>query len=333
MLFMKRQYCTAIQPILDDGFRPVWSVMIPTYNCAKYLRETLTSVLAQDIGSDLMQIEVVDDASSDNPAAIVNAIGQGRVSFYRQPKNVGHIENFQTCLARSRGKLVHLLHGDDAIRDGFYRTMQQAFEVNSQVGAAFCRHEYINEQSQPHYLSEQEQSESGVLNNWLEKLATRQRIQTPSIVVRRDVYEALGGFDRRLTCVEDWEMWVRIATHYPVWYEVEPLALYRTHSSSNTGRHQRSGENVRYMRRAIEIMKEYLPRDRADQITNTALEYYAFYALRQAEKLTAQGQTYAALNHIREGLRCYMSPRTIRRALKLSPDLVRQSLTANFRLI
>ena len=81
---------------------------------------------------------------------------------------------------------------------------------------------------------------------------------TPSIVVRRDVYEALGGFDDRLRCSEDWEMWVRIAARYPVWYETEPLALYRMHANSNTGRHVRTAEDIRYTREAIDLF-EALP--------------------------------------------------------------------------
>ena len=54
-------------PLPPDVGRPVWSVMIPTYNCARYLRETLASVLAQDPGPDQMQIEVIDDCSTDHP--------------------------------------------------------------------------------------------------------------------------------------------------------------------------------------------------------------------------------------------------------------------------
>ena len=56
---------------------------------------------------------------------------------------------------------------------------------------------------------------AGLLPDALAHLATEQRIMTPSIAVRRAVYERLGGFDRRLACAEDWEMWVRIAAAFP----------------------------------------------------------------------------------------------------------------------
>ena len=186
--------------------------MIPTYHCARYLGETLRSVLAQDAGPDAMQIEVVDDHSTqDDPESVVREVGRGRVGFFRQPANVGITRNFATCIARSRGRLVHLLHGDDLVRDGFYASLQRAFDADPAIGAAFCRQIFVNGNGDWIDLSPLEQPRSGRLEGALERLATEQRIMTPSIVVRRDVYEALGGFDDRLRCSEDWEMWVRIA--------------------------------------------------------------------------------------------------------------------------
>ena len=57
--------------------RPRWSVMIPTYNCADHLRAALAGVLAQDPGPEEMQIEVVDDASEDDPESVVAELGGG----------------------------------------------------------------------------------------------------------------------------------------------------------------------------------------------------------------------------------------------------------------
>lgn len=292
-----------VPPVPQHEKRPLWSVMIPTYHCAKYLRQTLESVLLQDPGPDLMQIEVIDDRSTDDdPAAVVEELGRGRVSFYQQPKNVGVPRNFETCLQRSRGKLIHLLHGDDYVCDGFYRKMQHAFAAQPETGAAFCRQIFMDQDGNWKGFSDLEQPESGILENWLERLATEQRIMTPSIVVRRDVYETLGGFDRRLICSEDWEMWVRIAANYPIWYEPEPLAAYRMHLNSNTGRHVRTGEDMRYTREAIEIFKSYLPNSMAEQVSRQARETYAGSALEMARLMVAKPDLIAAIVQVREAL-------------------------------
>jgi len=309
-----------IAPIPEGTPRPLWSVMIPTYNCASYLRETLTSVLEQAPEPDVMQIEVVDDCSTkDDPAAVVEEVGCGRVSFYQQPENVGYIKNFETCLQRSRGKLIHLLHGDDGVRDGFYRKLQHAFEQKPEIGAAFCRILKMDEHGNWRGITVLEERESGVLSNWLERIAEIQRISTPSIVVRREVYEKLGGFDRRISCWgEDWEMWVRIAAQYPVWYEVEPLALYREHSSSLTGGSIRAGKNIQDVRKAIAITKQYLPKEKAEKLSKTASRNYALHALTDARRFTEMGDITAAINQMREALLCSSSLKVILSSLKLS---------------
>jgi len=286
--------------------------MIPTYHCARYLGDTLRSVLAQDAGPEAMQIEVIDDHSTlDDPESVVREVGRGRVGFFRQPANVGVTRNFATCLARSRGRLVHLLHGDDMVRDGFYASLQRAFDADTAIGAAFCRQIFINGSGDWTGLSPLEQSRSGRLDGALERLATEQRIMTPSIVVRRDVYETLGGFDDRLRCSEDWEMWVRIASRYPVWYETEPLALYRMHADSNTGRNIRTADDMRYTRAAIDLFAAHLPPTRAADIVRTAKQRYALAAIRTARSLLATRDFDAARAQLAEALRMSRSPRIL----------------------
>jgi glycosyltransferase involved in cell wall biosynthesis len=326
-------YRGTIAPVPDDVPRPLWSVMIPACNCAEFLRETLSSVLIQDPGPDLMQIEVVDDHSTkDDPEAVIKELGRGRVGFYRQEKNVGHTRNFETCLQRSRGKLIHMLHGDDCVLDGFYRRLQPAFEENPEIGAAFCRHIYMDEHGNWLGFSGLEQQESGILSDWLERIAIKQRIQTPSIAIRREVFENLGGFDYRLSWAEDWEMWVRIAARYPFWYEVQPLAAYRMHSGSNTKKYVRTGENIRDILRVVDMIRDYLPKARIDEISESSREHWALYALELAEQMTAKGDTAGAVAQVREAIKCRGSLKVAASALQLLPGigkrLIRQKVRA-----
>ncbi len=309
-----------VLPVAEGVSRPLWSVMIPTYNCAKYLRETLASVLAQDCGSAVMQIMVVDDHSSkDDPEAVVKEIGNDRVEFYRQEVNVGHVKNFQTCIELSRGKLVHILHGDDLISEGFYQKLGAGFEQAPEIGAAFCRHVIIDENAEPQYTSVLEQPESGILkNNWLELIAGFQRIQPPSIVVKREVYEKIGGFDQRLRyAAEDWEMWVRISNYYPVWYEIEPLAMYRKQTNSLTGNTVKAGTYNRDMGLAIDIFQTYLPKELASKIYTHSKRNCAFHSLIIADSLVKKGDMRTALTQIREALRLNSSFLVVRSACRI----------------
>lgn len=315
----------ATVPQVPEGIpRPLWSVMIPAYNCANYLRETLASVLVQDPGPEVMQIEVVDDHSTkDDPEAVVRELAGDRVSFYRQPENVGYIKNFNTCLQRSRGKWIHLLHGDDYVLDGFYCKIKQLFEKHPEIGAAFCRYIYMDQQGHWQNIQPLEQTESGVLQNWLERIASGQRLTTPSIVVQREVYEKLGGFDSRFSCTgEDWEMWVRIATEYPVGYEVKPLAGYRTFTSGSlTQNSTRSGKFFQDLRLANDIVQSYLPKyihkTTASKVSKKAREASALVAIVHAYHLlnTADGKNLIIL--INEALKCSYSSRVISKIIRL----------------
>jgi glycosyltransferase involved in cell wall biosynthesis len=306
-------------PPVAGGGRPRWSVMIPTYNCARYLEAALGSVLAQDPGPEAMQIEVVDDHSTaDDPADVVARLGGGRVGFYRQPENVGVVANLNSCLQRSRGELVHLLHGDDLVLQDFYGTLDDRLREHPVAHAAYCRHVYVDERGRRLDVAPLEPASSGIVGEAARFLAAEQRIMTPCIVVRRSVYEQLGGFDDRLACAEDWEMWVRLATRFPVLFEERPLACYRLHDDSNTGRNASDGLDLDYTRRAIELFAQHFEPGERRAVRRTAFSRYATSGLERARRLASQGDPAAARAQLRIVWRLEKSPRTAARIARVA---------------
>jgi glycosyltransferase involved in cell wall biosynthesis len=291
----------AVVPISPDEPRPLWSVMIPTYNSAEYLGDALRSVLAQAPGPDQMQIEVVDDCSDEDPRPIVDELARGRVGFHRQAKNVGHVRNFNTCIERARGLLVHILHGDDSVLDGFYRAMQQPFSDHPAIGAAFCRDIYVHPTGRE-ITTKEFQPVSGIVEDAPFRLCTDIQVQPPAVVVRRATYECLGGYDTSLPTLEDLEMWVRIASSYPIWYEVAPLARYRRRPGSITTRSARSGAAIRGYRAEIGLVLEHLDLSRRREAHQSARRRCADWAFSQAHELIGAGDHVGALVQLREAL-------------------------------
>lgn len=309
-------------PRVEGTGRPFWSVMIPTYNDAGYLVESLGSVLAQDPGPERMQIQVVDDHSTvGDPEALVRNLAGDRVEFFRQPRNVGHVANFNTCLERSVGMVVHVLHDDDAVRPGFYDRLEQGLRRHPEVGAAFTRHIYCDSEGHWWSISPLERKTTGVLDDWLKKIAGGQRVTTPSMVVRRSTYETLGGFDPRSGRVggEDWEMWVRVATQYPVWFEPEPLAVYRAlRQGSLTGAADKlalTADMFTVTRIVESYLFDHLPHDEARAALRRARKMYARWAveaaLQLAEARKIRRSLEAASLAVREGPTMIMLARLV----------------------
>ncbi len=314
------------RPPAADGKRyPLWSVMIPVYNCAAYLKETLASVLSQYPGPEKMQIEVCDDASTDaDVQQVVAELGQGKVGYYRQPVNVGHLRNFETCLHRSSGSLIHLLHGDDKIYPGFYLQMEAAFKAFPDAGAAFCRYIVKDEFDQSVWKSDLERPTAGLLENWLRRLACEQRIVTPSMVVRREVYESLGGFFGVHHC-EDWEMWLRIAANYETAFVPDILAEYLVRKGSNSSKSFLSGRDLKDIRWLINHTKRYFPRKEWKAIQHTARMNYAHAAVENAQKLwNRKGHRKGVRNQLIGALRLFPGRSVLFPAIALYGKTIRK---------
>jgi cellulose synthase/poly-beta-1,6-N-acetylglucosamine synthase-like glycosyltransferase len=234
----------AIRVLPADDDRPLWSVMIPTYNArADYLEETLRSVLQQDPGPEQMQIEVVDDCSTGmDVASLVKAIAGERVQFSRTPRNLGLAGCWNACIERSRGQWVHILHQDDWVLPGFYARFEALIKTVQGIDAAFARHLHADADGHWTSIGPLVRRNTGEFRDFDIWTATWVPMQCAAVVVKRSTYEKLGGYRNDIPYVLDWEMWCRIAASGRWGYVAHPGAVYREHDQSETTRLRNSGE-------------------------------------------------------------------------------------------
>jgi len=269
--------------------------MIPTFNCADYLKITLQSLLDQDPGLDEMQIEVVDDCSTkDDPKAVVEELGRGRVQFFRQTRNVGAIENFNTCVRRSRGHYVHLLHGDDLVYPGFYSAFEEVLATKD-VGIVFCRCFFIDADGEIDIVSNRLESFERVTRDH-SALHLQNPICTPGVVVKRDVYEVIGGFLPVLIHCADWEMWVRATQCCGAFMINKPLAGYRMFAFNDTSRLRRTGSDIVDMYRLGHVLSDYAQGFSFKKFTNVVADL----AFVEANKSSDDSRRAAALSILDE---------------------------------
>jgi glycosyltransferase involved in cell wall biosynthesis len=286
--------------------QPFWSVMIPTYNPASdYLERTLKCVLAQDPGPAKMQIEVVDDCSpSGAPLDLVRRMAGNRVVLHREPKNLGLAGIWNRCIERAHGRWVHILHQDDLVMPGFYEKLLAGAASPTGPGLIFCRYAFIDEDGHWTGLSDVQARNAGILDQALELLVREQLLQTPAVVVKRSVYESLGGYRSDLCYALDWEMWCRIAHQYPVWFEPEVLACYRMHRSNTTHRLMLEGKDIEDAVKCIGIINNYLPDRAMAQVRRSSLKLAARFALENSLRLLRKKMIVSSIRQFRGALRC-----------------------------
>jgi glycosyltransferase involved in cell wall biosynthesis len=252
---------------------PLISVKIPTYNCAKYLKQTIESILNQkDFDLGLLEIEVIDDYSTlDDPEQVVEKYGDGKVKFFRQLQNVGSVNNFNTCINRSKASWIHILHGDDVINPFFYSKYLKLIK-NYEVDFISSLVNYISSDST--LIKKQNIFDS----RFLMPFTTNSLVQgniflTPSVLVKKNVYDKIGLFKPELNHTADWEMWARILYSNKGIVLNEYLSSWRDFEDSDTKKVRKNGQEVRdHFNALVEISNIYkLNKINFDQPTNVAV--------------------------------------------------------------
>ena len=202
------------------------SVVIPTYNHARYLGEAIHSALNQTYQD--REIIVVDDGSTDNTPALVASFGAA-VLYVRQ-ENRGLAAARNAGILAARGEIVGFLDADDLWLPEYLATMLPALRNDTTVGAVYCGWQYIDSagtalpRTNIRVLPRGEMYEAMTFMDFL----------IPSgVLVRRECFERLGLFDETLlTGCEDSDMWIRLLATYAMVGVAQALVKYRTHGDN-----------------------------------------------------------------------------------------------------
>jgi len=110
-----------------------FSVLIPTYNGAGMIKNTLRSLLRQDYRN--FEVIVNDDASTDSTIKIVESFNDKRIKIFKNKSNMGYPANLNACLSHAKGEIIYLLAQDDILASNALSLTNDAFNLSSDIGA------------------------------------------------------------------------------------------------------------------------------------------------------------------------------------------------------
>jgi glycosyltransferase involved in cell wall biosynthesis len=197
------------------------SVVIPAYNAEQYIRTAIESCLSQTYAP--IEIIVVDDGSTDGTAAEAESF-PSPVRVVRLPQNMGLSTARNRGVQASTGDWIAFLDADDWFFPDKLEHQRRCAMENEKASLIYTGFRIIavdGSETAGRFFSPCE---------LLPMLRYRNRLNVSSVLMRRDIFDALGGFDPKLRAAEDWDLWLRVAARYSV--EVfaaapEPLVVYR----------------------------------------------------------------------------------------------------------
>jgi len=197
------------------------SIIIPSFNHGHFLRYTLESVLGQSHPD--WEAIVVDDGSTDDTALIVANFAEARIRYVYQ-ENQGLSAARNTGIRHAQSEYLAFLDADDTWKPHFLERCLAVLSHDSSLAGVYTLNDFIDQDG---ITLPQLGGEIVPRDRFRERCLLGGFFPVHAALVRRDIVQAVGGFDTTLCSEEDWDLWLRIAVHGEMAGIPEPLARYR----------------------------------------------------------------------------------------------------------
>ena len=207
------------------------TVIAISYNHEPYIKEGLESVFAQAYAD--IELIVMDDGSSDeSQEKIEEILGDREAKLIFHDENKGYTQTFNEGLSEASGEFIVDFALDDVMTSGFIEeSVKTLREAGNDYGVVFSNAEYIDKNSQVTHVHTEWLKHKGIID-WVpegdvfQMILRRYFICTPSMLIRKSVFDRIGGYDESLA-YEDFDFWVRSSRYWKYAYTDQILIQKR----------------------------------------------------------------------------------------------------------
>jgi glycosyltransferase involved in cell wall biosynthesis len=210
---------------------PLASVVMAAKNYARFLPMAVRSVQTQTFPN--WELLIVDDGSTDDTKNSAKPFLDDARIRYVESDHLGQSRAKNLGVRLSRGNFVAFLDADDAWRSTKLTKQLNVAQSNPRIGVLACERELIDENTleEPRSIVDETKSAltgAALQRKTLDEIFVSNPICFSSVLVRREVFERVGGFNENLDLSIDYDLWLRVAALYEIACIPEKLVLYRT---------------------------------------------------------------------------------------------------------
>ena len=251
------------------------SIILPTYNRAHRVGKAIESVLAQTYTD--FELLVIDDGSTDETEQVVTGYRDKRVHYYRMAENGGQSKARNCGMQLAQYDYLAFEDSDDLWRPGKLEIQMETMQGAGQdVGMVYHKFRYDLGEGRGMVLPDENIPVEKKSGDIYKQLLWDNLVGMPTLLLKKECVNVVGGLDESLKCLEDYDFALRIAQKYKAIF-INEIYLDATYSISGVS----GGDTGQYLIASCLLLAKY----KADYLATDTFNHRVEIILRDAEKL------------------------------------------------
>jgi glycosyltransferase involved in cell wall biosynthesis len=250
---------------------PKVSVVLSSYNHAKYVAETIESVLSQTYQD--FEFIITDDGSSDETVEVIKKFADPRIKLFCFSNNQGACVAMNNCIKEAKCEYIAVINSDDAWMPDKLEKQVNFLDRHPENGAVFGYAQFIDDEGNDlgyaHHYNRLFIQPNRTRFEWLRHFfESGNCLCHPSVLIRKQCYNEVGFYDERFAQLPDFDFWIRLCMKYDIFIMPENLVKFRLCQSQGNASGNTPKNSSRVTLESAQILKNYLRAEVFEDLVN-----------------------------------------------------------------